>query len=118
MHYRNGRLAVVGDRVIGKGYNYGIVAGTVLSITTGCSSCNCVVGFLKTVPIDDHHGLLVALRRNTNVGTSGELNAVVYQEEYTQCVNLLLVDDAWGGEVCTSDPDEEKGDKDDSTIPF
>lgn len=55
----------------------------------------------------------MGLRRDSDGGSTGNMNAIVYQEEYTQCDNLLHVDDAWGRAVGTSEPDEEKGDKDD-----
>jgi hypothetical protein len=93
MHYKNDREAHVGDPVVGKGYNYGNVAGILLSITPGSATCNCIVGCLKTVPMEKHFGLLVALKRDTNGGQEGNINAVVYQEEYSQCDNLYHADD-------------------------
>ena len=51
MHYKDGIEAKVGDQVFGKLYNTeGMRAGTIISITPGVESCNCMVGFLVAVP--------------------------------------------------------------------
>jgi hypothetical protein len=94
MHYRNGRLAIVGDKVIGKGYNYGNISGTLLSITPEAESCNCMVGMLKVSPIDNYSGPLIAIHGDLNQGLNGNKNVVAYVQEYSQCDWLLHVDDA------------------------
>lgn len=44
MHYRNGRAAVVGDLVRGKGYNFPYeITGVLISAQPEASACNCSV---------------------------------------------------------------------------
>lgn len=40
MHYRNGRAALLGDRVIGRDYAGLPVAGIVVNLQPGSSTCN------------------------------------------------------------------------------
>jgi hypothetical protein len=48
MHYSNGRLAKVGDKVVGKVYNLEErISGTLLSITPGPDNCSALVGYLN-----------------------------------------------------------------------
>jgi hypothetical protein len=52
-HYKDGSEAKIGDQVYGKLYNTeGLRAGTILSITPGVESCNALVGFQMTMPLD------------------------------------------------------------------
>lgn len=52
-HYKDGTRAIVGDIVKGKPYNTDReVIGTVVQITEGAESCNCVVAFLQIEPTD------------------------------------------------------------------
>lgn len=47
MHYKNGRLAQVGDPVVGTCYNTnGLVVGTLVEITPARETCNCKVAFV------------------------------------------------------------------------
>jgi hypothetical protein len=49
MHYKNGKEARVGDFVVGTCYNTpGIVAGQIVSINEGSTTCNCTVAFVGT----------------------------------------------------------------------
>lgn len=40
MHYKNGRPAKIGDRVVGKDYQGNPVCGVVVSTLAGASTCN------------------------------------------------------------------------------
>lgn len=54
-HYSDGTEAKVGDHVAGKLYNTDHeVAGTIISITPGADSCNCLVQYLEAVPLPDY----------------------------------------------------------------
>jgi hypothetical protein len=54
MHYKDGTEARVGDQVAGKLYNTeGTRIGVIVSVTPGTESCNAMVTFHETVPIDD-----------------------------------------------------------------
>lgn len=69
MYYANGRVALVGDPVIGKCYNTpGIIAGTMKGITPGTDTCNCTVVFVVV----------------------GGL-----KEDYSQCDNFYHAEDAF-----------------------
>jgi len=51
-HYKDGTEARVGDHVIGKPYNTAHdVAGTVVSLTLGVTSCNLQVEYIESMPI-------------------------------------------------------------------
>jgi hypothetical protein len=53
-HYEDGAPAAIGDQVYGKLYNTpGVRAGTIVSITPGVDSCNCMVQFQVSVPVDE-----------------------------------------------------------------
>ena len=97
MHYKNGREAIVGDRVIGRTYNQkDVVVGTLLSITPGAASCNCMVGYIKVreLPITPGGLQVVKVMGTENHGFSGKWSALVYEEDYTQCDHLLNAEDA------------------------
>lgn len=50
-HYKDGTPAQVGDFVVGKPYNTDhVIAGTLISISPGVDSCNCMVQFAQAVP--------------------------------------------------------------------
>lgn len=72
MHYKNGRKAEVGDKVIGLTYNKpGAQIGIIASITPGQTTCNCSVD----LPSKTHWG--------------------TFEREYTQLDWLLHADDVW-----------------------
>ncbi len=102
MHYMNGREAKVGDTVIGRTYNRdAIVSGTLVSLTSGVDSCSAKVGFLRLVkPVPEsyqvHAGGVVAIQGTEEHGARGEKAATVYEEDYTECKNLLHSEDALG----------------------
>jgi hypothetical protein len=107
-HYKNGRLAHVGDPVVGKTYNRkGNVSGTLVSLTPGIDNCSAIVGFLEVVPMveamakatayyDLANKPLIKIRGDENHGSAGRLCATVYAEDYTHAGNLLHADDAMG----------------------
>lgn len=85
MHYKNGREAQVGDAVIGATYNLnGIQVGRVLAITPDLDTCNCTVAVVGNV-------------------------ARPIIEEYSQCDNLLRVDDAWEAAIRDITPAPARG---------
>lgn len=103
-HYENGRLAKVGDKVVGTTYNTNgeIIAGTLVSITPGPDACSAMVGF-SYVRMADESGkfapyhvpdTLVKLQGTANHGSAGEMSAVYYKQDYTECKNLLHAEDA------------------------
>jgi hypothetical protein len=52
-HYKDGTPAEVGDFVKGKPYNTGHeIVGTVVQITEGTDSCNCIVAFAEAALTD------------------------------------------------------------------
>jgi hypothetical protein len=99
MYYRNGREAKVGDRVVGRCYNTkGLVAGTLVSVTPGTDACSAKVGFLETwtpeaQPLMSVGSGLVAVQGTEQHGGAGKLAVTVFREDYTECKNLLHVDD-------------------------
>ncbi len=102
MQYMNGREAKVGDRVIGRTYNrQDIIAGTLVSVTPGPDSCSAKIGFLRLVtPVPAgyqvHSGGVVMIQGTEQHGAAGEKAATVYEEDYTECKNLLHSEDALG----------------------
>lgn len=98
MHYRNGREAKVGDRVIGRTYNQkDLVSGTLVSLTPGPDTCSAKVGFLELQPLDGVTVPMVtpvAVQGTENHGASGPVAATVYREDYTEASNLIHADDA------------------------
>ncbi len=46
MHYKNGKLAKVGDKIVGKDWNGNPVAGIVANVSPGSETCN-----LSVVPL-------------------------------------------------------------------
>jgi hypothetical protein len=115
MHYRNGREAKVGDRVVGRTYNEkGQVAGTLISLTPGQDSCSAKVGYLELVPLDRAQSdefkassvgfcgsdKIVAIQGTENHGNAGPVAVTRYREDYTHAQNLWHADDAyWANEA-------------------
>jgi hypothetical protein len=106
MHYANGRLAKVGDRVIGRTYNTGkeVISGTVMSITPSeTDSCSVLLGYLVTVPITigdlqrETQGLPVKIHGSEQHGylSAGSLMTTLFKTDYTDCKSLLHVQDVW-----------------------
>lgn len=107
MHYKNGREAKVGDRVVGTTYNRkDQVAGTLVSLTPGTDQCSAKVGYLETVALENIHNKtygavgfvspadkIVIIQGTEQHGMYGKLATTIYREDYTQCSNLLHVDD-------------------------
>lgn len=98
MHYRNGREAKVGDRVVGRCYNTkGLVAGTLFSVTPGPDNCSATVAFIESrpgaTPLDWGTGSPIKVIGSSNHGAKEPLQALVYREDYTHCGNLLHADD-------------------------
>lgn len=100
-HYANGIEAHVGDHVTGHCYNTpGLVAGTIVSITPGTTSCNAQVEFLCALPyfateaegkseiprmaVRDESGNLVAprIQKSKAHGSDGALIAVYLCRDY------------------------------------
>lgn len=56
-HYKDGTQAEIGDFIKGKPYNasHEVVAGTLVSITPGCDTCNCIIAFIKEQVIDENY---------------------------------------------------------------
>ncbi len=94
MHYKNGREAKIGDPVVGTGYNYGTVAGTLLSITPASESCNCMIGTLTLVPLEKATMPVVGFQGSEAHGSAGERYATIYRIEYSQGDYLLHAEDA------------------------
>lgn len=106
MHYKNGREARVGDQVVGKTYNRkDPVAGTLVTLTPGEDSCSAKVGFLTmrtfsemTRGNDDKPFCIpysvVAVQGTEQHGAGGVWALTSYEEDYTECGNLLHVEDA------------------------
>ena len=62
-HYKDGTEATIGDQVFGKLYNTpGLRAGTIVSITPGVDSCNCMVEFVMVSAdiANDSNGVFAA----------------------------------------------------------
>lgn len=111
MHYRNGRVAKIGDAVIGTVFNNGgaIVAGTLVSVTPGPDCCSAMVGFVSTVAIDENtfkQGYvmindkavyltsLIKVQGTEKHGSDGPIAVTFYTQDYTECKNLLHAEDA------------------------
>jgi hypothetical protein len=107
MHYRNGREAKVGDRVVGRCFNtQGLVAGTLVSLTPGPDACSAKVAFLETFPLTQLQrsevrspgfvgtaDKIVSIQGTEHHGNYGVVAATVAREDYTECKNLLHADD-------------------------
>lgn len=107
MHYRNGREAKVGDRVVGRCFNTkGLVAGTLVSLTPGPDACSAKVGFLKTFPVTEVTNAsfeaagfvgttdrVCAIQGTEQHGMYGPLAVTKYVEDYSEAKNLLHADD-------------------------
>lgn len=98
MHYRNGREAKVGDKVVGTCYNTkGIVVGTLVSITPSSTSRNAMVAWLDlrigSTPLDWHTNQPVHVMGTADHGAKEPIAAQVYKQDYTQCDNLWHADD-------------------------
>lgn len=97
MHYRNGREAKVGDLVVGRCYNTkGLVAGTLVSITPGMDSCSAKVAWqtTKILPtLDGAHFGIGVLHGTAQHFSGGQLAITQCRDDYTECKNLLHVDD-------------------------
>ena len=110
MHYKNGTHAKVGDQVVGKVYNTdGIVAGTLVSITPGVDSCNCLVRFITALPYFaiEAEGesriprmaippMSCTLVKSEVHGTEGPEFAIYECQDYSACSELLRADEAFG----------------------
>lgn len=100
MHYKDGTEAKVGDLVKGTAYNTKdakgqprVIVGTMLQITPGSDTCNCVVGFVEHEPatVDNmmkraSYGESVVARR-LNDGPV----FVVAKTDYSECKAFELV---------------------------
>lgn len=110
MHYKNGRLAQVGDLVIGTAYNHKgiIIAGTLVSITPGPDNCSAMVGFLVTVKSegnilpgtgrygDIQYGAVpVKVQGTEQHGSAGVYATTFFKQDYTDCHSLLHAEDAF-----------------------
>ena len=110
MHYKNKRLAHVGDPVIGTTYNHkGIIAGTLVSITPGPDNCSAMVGFLVTVKAEgnvlpgpgaygkdvQYGGTPVKVQGTEQHGSMGVYATTFYKQDYTDCHSLLHAEDGW-----------------------
>lgn len=98
MHYVNGRLAQVGDAVVGHTYNRkGIQVGLLVSVPPSNLACNAVVAILERRPVVEKEGMVFAraaiLVRAGDGGHSGELGAVFCDYDYTECGKLLHAED-------------------------
>lgn len=72
MHYKNGRKAEVGDKVIGLTYNKpGTQIGVIVSITADAETCNCSLDLPSKTPWNS------------------------FEREYSQLNWLLHADDVW-----------------------
>lgn len=106
MHFKNGRAAKVGDRVVGRCYNTeGLVSGTLLSVTPGQDSCSALVGFLSLTLADSqqpYNGQVVKYQGTESHGGAGPKAITYYHQDYTHCANLLHVDDLFAaGDLLT-----------------
>lgn len=112
-HYANGIEAHVGDYVTGHCYNTpGLVAGTIVSITPGTTSCNAQVEFLCALPyfateaegkseiprmaVHDEAGNLVAprIQKSQVHGSAGPLIAVYLCRDFCAVNELTKVGSA------------------------
>ena len=96
MHYKNGRLAKIGDPVIGSTYNRkGIQVGILVGITAGTDTCNCRVAMVDVKEASDvaWNELGRCHRESLGDGTS-HMNFLVPTIDYSQCNHLLHADDA------------------------
>jgi hypothetical protein len=98
VHYRNGREAKVGDRVVGRCYNTtGLVSGTLVSLTPGPDTCSAMVGFLETrvgsTPLAWGTCQPVIVQGTEQHGAKEPLAATMYKQDFTECKNLLHVED-------------------------
>jgi hypothetical protein len=103
MHYKNGREAHVGDKVVGTVFNTkGIISGTLVSLTPGPDSCSAMVGFLVTKPVEElaspRSGMamehVVREQGSEQHGSSGVRIAICYLQDYTEVKYLLHAEDA------------------------
>jgi len=112
MHYRNGRVAIVGDPVVGTVFNNGgqIVAGTLASVTPGPDACSAMVGYTVTAKTDEKtfkqgyvlvngkpmylSNGLVKVQGTEKHGSDGDVAVTLYVQDYTECKNLMHAEDA------------------------
>lgn len=93
MHYKNGREAHVGDPVVGVGYNHKeMIAGTLVGITPGATSCNCRVLINTTYAVEKSPRETALFVCQSMEGGSPVL--VQQQTEYSQCDFLMHATDA------------------------
>jgi hypothetical protein len=87
MHYKNGRLAKIGDIAVGTTYNRkGVQVGVITSITPGTETCNCHL----TTSFD----FLVVGYNNSSVLAPKRLDATNgFDYDYTEVRNLLHIED-------------------------
>jgi hypothetical protein len=102
MHYKDGSEAKVGDLVKGTAYNTKnpdgsprVIVGTMLQITPGSETCNCVVSFAETAPLSEEgRKTLVDLGVYYMIGGCS-LNAgpqrIVGKYDYSECRAFELV---------------------------
>jgi hypothetical protein len=105
MHYKNGREAKVGDNVVGITYNTKgkILSGTVMSITPGVDACSVLLGYLSTIPMSVGDMQCSGVTVNTSVSIHGSIHhgrlgqgdamVTIMKTDYTECKNLLHVED-------------------------
>ncbi|HAR46245.1 MAG TPA: hypothetical protein DCS05_08795 [Nitrospiraceae bacterium] len=105
MHYKNGREAKVGDKVVGTVFNTkGIIAGTLVSLTPGTDACSAMVGFIDLETDFTYPSTLqgiytpVRIQGTEQHGSAGPLAVSGYKQDYTECKNLLHAEDAFNRE--------------------
>ena len=90
-HYEDGTPATVGDHVVGKTYNLGgkVISGTLISITPGADSCNCIVAYAEIIdPLNLPYGSTPAVvTRNAQ----NELVTVLIKTDYGEVKALRKV---------------------------
>ncbi len=110
-HYRDGTEAKVGDLVRGVSYNREKrqIVGTIIQITPGVETCNCMVAFASIKPLpklpDDAkpwHELLPAFGARCTYHSDGHLSVVLHDVDYGETREFELV--ARGEDVGASVP--------------
>lgn len=87
MHYKNGRIAKVGDPVIGTTYNRnGTQAGILVGLTPEKETCNCRVALMNR---QFTAGMMGYLHKEDD-----ELATLLICVDYSACKDLLHADDA------------------------
>ena len=92
MHYKNGREAKLGDRVVGRDSYNNLVTGTVVQIMPGATSCNALIRGTQVIPTTPN---CFGTGSNQFVtDADGKAHYVIDQNQHLTCADLIHAEDA------------------------